>query len=121
MSTAVLIIFGLVYLGMVLGEIPGLALDRTGVALLGAIAMVVVVVGALPFADAWTAVDMPTLHLLFALMVSSAQFRLAGAKEARRKNERGLRVSSRGGGCWKLHFRRSPRRSPMPWRSFQWP
>ena len=76
MSTAVLVIFGLVYLGMVLGEIPGLALDRTGVALLGAIAMVMV--GALPFADTWAAVDMPTLYLLFALMVLSAQFRLAG-------------------------------------------
>jgi len=76
MSTAVLVVFGLVYLGMVLGELPGLALDRTGVALLGAIAMVVV--GALPFANAWAAVDMPTLDLLFALMVLSAQFRLAG-------------------------------------------
>ncbi len=76
MSTAILVVFALVYLGMVLGEIPGLALDRTGVALLGAIAMVVV--GALPFHDAWAAVDMSTLYLLFALMVLSAQFRLAG-------------------------------------------
>ena len=42
MSTAVLVIFAVVYLGMVLGGIPGLALDRTGVALLGAIAMVLV-------------------------------------------------------------------------------
>ncbi|MGC4120252.1 MAG: anion transporter [Myxococcales bacterium] len=76
MSTAVLVIFGLVYLGMILGEVPPLALDRTGVALLGAIAMVTV--GALPFHDAWAAVDMPTIYLLFALMVLSAQFRLAG-------------------------------------------
>ena len=35
----VLVVFALVYLGMILGEIPGLALDRTGVALLGAIAL----------------------------------------------------------------------------------
>lgn len=75
MSVAV-VIFVLVYVGMILGELPGLALDRTGVALLGAIAMVMV--GALPFADAWRAVDMPTLYMLFALMVVSAQFRLAG-------------------------------------------
>jgi Na+/H+ antiporter NhaD/arsenite permease-like protein len=74
-SGAVLI-FALVYLGMILGELPGLALDRTGVALLGAIAMVMI--GALPFADAWAAVDMSTIYLLFALMVLSAQFRLAG-------------------------------------------
>ena len=72
----VIAVFALVYLGMMLGEIPGLALDRTGVALLGAIAMVAL--GALPFADAWGAVDMSTLYLLFALMVVSAQFRLAG-------------------------------------------
>jgi Na+/H+ antiporter NhaD/arsenite permease-like protein len=74
MSTAILVVFALVYLGMVLGEIPGLALDRTGVALLGAIAMVVV--GALPFHDAWAAVDMSTL--LCSRDGALAQFRLAG-------------------------------------------
>jgi Na+/H+ antiporter NhaD/arsenite permease-like protein len=76
MGTTVLAIFLLVYLGMLLGKLPGLALDRTGVALLGAIAMVSV--GALPLDDAWRAVDVPTVTLLFALMVVSAQFRLAG-------------------------------------------
>ena len=49
MNTAVLVIFAVVYVGMVLGGIPGLALDRTGVALLGAIGMVLV--GALPFSE----------------------------------------------------------------------
>ena len=39
-DTAILIVAGALYLGMLLGEIPGLALDRTGVALLGAIALV---------------------------------------------------------------------------------
>jgi len=33
--TTTLVIFALVYVGMIIGEIPGLALDRTGVALLG--------------------------------------------------------------------------------------
>ena len=37
METLVLIVFGVVYLGMILGEIPGLALDRTGIALAGAV------------------------------------------------------------------------------------
>ena len=50
--------------------------DRTGVALLGAIA--VVAVGREPLARVWSAVDMPTLYLLFAMMVISAQFRLGG-------------------------------------------
>jgi Na+/H+ antiporter NhaD/arsenite permease-like protein len=76
MDTATLVIFALVYLGMILGEIPGLALDRTGVALLGAIA--VVAFGRSPLGQAWSAVDMPTIYLLFAMMVISAQFRLAG-------------------------------------------
>lgn len=40
MDTTVLLVFGAVYAGMLLGEIPGLALDRAGVALLGAIALV---------------------------------------------------------------------------------
>jgi Na+/H+ antiporter NhaD/arsenite permease-like protein len=70
------VIFALVYLGMILGEFPGLALDRTGVALLGAIA--VVAFGRAPLSHAWSAVDMPTVYLLFAMMVISAQFRLAG-------------------------------------------
>lgn len=61
---------------MMLGELPGLALDRTGVALLGAIA--VVALGDEPLKQAWSTVDMPTLYLLFGMMVVSAQFRLAG-------------------------------------------
>ena len=35
MNTAVLVIFVIVYLGMILGGLPFLQLDRTGVALLG--------------------------------------------------------------------------------------
>src|SRR5262245_12652974 len=77
METAILVIFGLVYLGMILGELPGLALDRTGVALLGALA--VVALGNQSMVRAWSAVDMPTLFLLFGMVVISAQFRLAGS------------------------------------------
>jgi len=76
MTAAVGLVFALVYLGMALGRLPGLALDRTGVALLGAIAMVAL--GALDIDEAWAAIDAPTIILLFALMVLSAQFRMAG-------------------------------------------
>jgi Na+/H+ antiporter NhaD/arsenite permease-like protein len=76
MDTTVLIIFAFVYIGMVLGEIPGLALDRTGVALLGAIALLAT--EQVSPEEAWTAVDVPTLILLFGLMIVSAQFRLGG-------------------------------------------
>lgn len=62
---------------MIVGRLPGLGLDRTGIAVLGAIAMIVAT-GSSP-ADAARAVDFSTLSLLFGLMVVSAQFRLAGA------------------------------------------
>lgn len=76
MATAVLVIFGLVYLGMVLGGLPFLQLDRTGVALLGAIALVAI--GALTPEQAALSIHLPTLLLLFSFMVISAQMRLGG-------------------------------------------
>jgi Na+/H+ antiporter NhaD/arsenite permease-like protein len=76
MEAVTYFVFGLVYLGMFLGRLPHLALDRTGVALLGAI--VLIVSGTLTPQAAWLAIDLPTLGLLFGLMVVSAQFRLGG-------------------------------------------
>ena len=76
MDFVVLAVFLLVYLGMFLGEFPGLAPDRTGIALLGAIALVAS--GRLSLDAAWTAIDVPTITLLLGLMVVSAQFRLGG-------------------------------------------
>ena len=76
MDPIVLLVFVLVYLGMVLGGLPGLALDRTGIALLGA--LLLVAFGKITPAGAWDAVDVPTIALLFGLMVVSAQFRLGG-------------------------------------------
>jgi Na+/H+ antiporter NhaD/arsenite permease-like protein len=72
----VLAVFILVYTGMILGEIPGLAVDRSGIALLGAIA--VLASGRLTLEEAWLAIDAHTIALLFGLMVISAQFRLGG-------------------------------------------
>jgi Na+/H+ antiporter NhaD/arsenite permease-like protein len=76
MHTTAAIIFALTYLGIALGEVPGLVLDRTGIALLGAIAMVAL--GVVPEKEAVLAIDMPTILLLYGLMVISAQFRLGG-------------------------------------------
>jgi Na+/H+ antiporter NhaD/arsenite permease-like protein len=70
-------IFLVVYAGMIAGRLPGLGLDRTGIAVLGAIA-VVILTGSSPDEMA-RAIDFSTLSLLFGLMVISAQFRLAGA------------------------------------------
>lgn len=76
MPTTVLLIFAAVYLGMFLGEIPGLRLDRAGIALLGAIALVAT--GHATPEGAWAAVDVNTIALLFGLMIVSAQFRMGG-------------------------------------------
>ena len=69
-------VFATVYLGMFLGGLPRLKLDRSGVALLGAIA--VIGLSGLPVEDAARAIDLPTIVLLFAFMVVSAQMRLGG-------------------------------------------
>ncbi len=63
-------------LGMILGGLPFLQLDRTGIALLGAIALVGM--GAVTPEAAVQALHLPTLILLFAFMVLSAQLRLGG-------------------------------------------
>jgi len=76
MNLTVLLIFLFVYLGMILGRLPGLALDRTGIALLGA--LLLLVSDQVSLTQAWMAVDVPTIALLFGLMVVSAQFRLGG-------------------------------------------
>ncbi|MFN2357839.1 MAG: anion transporter [Desulfotignum sp.] len=70
------VIFSLAYLGIALGKIPGLVIDRVGVALLGAIAMVVS--GVVTLEGAVGAIDLPTILLLYALMILSAQLRLGG-------------------------------------------
>ncbi|MFT3817450.1 MAG: anion transporter [Rubrivivax sp.] len=75
-SAFVLAVFGVVYLGMILGGLPRLHLDRTGVALLGAIA--IVGAGELTPEQAAQAIHLPTILLLFSFMVISAQMRLGG-------------------------------------------
>jgi Na+/H+ antiporter NhaD/arsenite permease-like protein len=73
----VLTVFVLVYAGMLFGRLPGLTLDRAGIALCGAIALVAL--GRVPLERAWTLVDVPTIALLFGLMIVSAELRSAGA------------------------------------------
>ncbi len=71
-----LTIFCLAYAGIAMGKIPGLAIDRVGVALLGAIAMAVF--GVLTPESAFASIDLPTILLLYSLMIVSAQLRLGG-------------------------------------------
>lgn len=66
MTLLVVTVFVLVYVGMILGGLPFLELDRTGIALLGAI--VLVATGAVAPAQAASAVHLPTLVLLFSFI-----------------------------------------------------
>jgi Na+/H+ antiporter NhaD/arsenite permease-like protein len=70
------LIFAITYLGIALGRLPRLVLDRTGIALVGAIAMLLA--GGLSIEQAAGYVDYETLLLLFGLMIFSAQLRVAG-------------------------------------------
>ena len=92
MDLLVLTVFIVVYAGMILGEIPGFALDRSGIALLGAI--VILASGRLTLEEAVLASDAHTLALLFGLMVISAQFRLGGFY-----TETVRRISAHSGGA----------------------
>jgi Na+/H+ antiporter NhaD/arsenite permease-like protein len=76
MTSEVVAVFIVVYVGMFLGELPKLQLDRTGIALLGA--LVLIGTGAVPLDAAAASLDVRTLALLFGLMVLSAQLRLGG-------------------------------------------
>ncbi len=64
------------YAGLGLGRIPGFRVDRTGVAIIGAAAMVVS--GAIGWDEAVAAVDAHTLVLLFGMMIVTAYLRLSG-------------------------------------------
>lgn len=75
-NTIILIIFAATYLGIAMGRIPGLKLNRTGIALLGAIAMMLF--GGVTTATAVSYINAPTISLLFGFFVISAQLRLSG-------------------------------------------
>src|SRR5256885_5859249 len=75
-AAIVLLILILTYLGMIAGRIAWLRVDRTGIALLAVIALLAS--GQMTLDDFGSAVDMPTLALLFAMMIISAQFAESG-------------------------------------------
>jgi Na+/H+ antiporter NhaD/arsenite permease-like protein len=75
-ATLPLLLFGATYLLLAIGRIPGLALDRTGFAVLGALAFLAS--GGISLDQAKSAVDAPTLSLLFSMMLLSAQYQMSG-------------------------------------------
>jgi Na+/H+ antiporter NhaD/arsenite permease-like protein len=75
-TTAILIIFILSYLGIALGGFWGLKLDRTGIVLLGAIAMLAF--GGVSLQEAVNSINVQSILLLFALMVIASQLQYSG-------------------------------------------
>jgi len=78
--TITALIFIAAYAAIAAGRVPYLKIDRTGVAVVAAILMVVT--GAIGFDAAVRAVDFRTIVLLFSMMVIVANLRLAGGLAA---------------------------------------
>ncbi|WOI11191.1 SLC13 family permease [Thalassospira lucentensis] len=76
MDWLVVAVFGGVYIGMALGRWPGLAINRTGIALIGA--LVLLLSGAVDGDAALASVDFATLSVLLTLMVLSSQYAASG-------------------------------------------
>jgi Na+/H+ antiporter NhaD/arsenite permease-like protein len=70
------VVFLVVYAGLAVGKLPLLHLDRAGIALVGATA--VLVAGVVTFDQAVGAVDYRTIALLFGMMIVVAYLRLGG-------------------------------------------
>ena len=79
MTQLIVILFAITYVGMALGRIPGLRVDRTGIAIRG---VVLVAVGAVPIDGLTHAIDFPTLILLGGLMILSARVGASGFYDA---------------------------------------
>jgi Na+/H+ antiporter NhaD/arsenite permease-like protein len=75
-SLAAVAIFVGSYLALAVGRIPGLRIDRAGIALVGASLMVAS--GALTLDEAYKAVDLDTITLLLGMMIIVANLRLSG-------------------------------------------
>jgi Na+/H+ antiporter NhaD/arsenite permease-like protein len=75
-KVAALVIFGASYMALAIGKIPGLNIDRAGVALVGAGLMVAS--GVLSLEDAYKAIDLDTITLLLGMMIVVASLRLSG-------------------------------------------
>jgi Na+/H+ antiporter NhaD/arsenite permease-like protein len=71
-----LIVFLVVYLGMILGTMPGLKMDRASIALGGAI--VLLAAGEINQTQALASIDFGTLGMLFGLMLISVQLQMSG-------------------------------------------
>src|SRR5262249_9856226 len=80
MTAFVTTVFVLTYVGMALGRIPGLRVDRTGIAMIAAVLLVAA--GAVASGELADAIHFPTLLLMGGLMILSARVGAAGFYDA---------------------------------------
>ena len=73
---AAIAIFAASYVALAIGKVPGLSIDRAGVALVGACLMVAS--GVVPLQEAYQAVDLQTITLLLGMMIVVANLRISG-------------------------------------------
>jgi Na+/H+ antiporter NhaD/arsenite permease-like protein len=73
---AAIAIFATSYLALAIGKVPGLSIDRAGVALVGACLMVAS--GVVSLEEAYQAVDLNTITLLLGMMIVVANLRISG-------------------------------------------
>jgi Na+/H+ antiporter NhaD/arsenite permease-like protein len=79
-AAVALAILALTYIGVAAGRIPGLRLDRAGIAFLGGAAMIAL--GPLSLEEAFHAIDFDTIALLVGMMIVVAHLKVSGAFRA---------------------------------------
>ncbi len=79
-SIAALVILVATYVGVAAGGVPGLRLDRPGIAFLGGASMIAL--GPLSLDEAFAAIDLHTIALLVGMMIVVAHLEVSGAFRA---------------------------------------
>src|ERR1700730_16781071 len=72
------VLFTVTYFGLALGKVPGLRMDRAGIALVGATLVLVTGLLSLDQAVSTDSIDYKTLSLLFGMMIVVGFLRLSG-------------------------------------------
>ncbi len=75
-TLATVVIFVATYAGVALGRVPGLRIDRAGIAFVGASLMIAF--GTLSLEEAFKAIDLDAIALLLGMMIIVAQLRVSG-------------------------------------------
>jgi Na+/H+ antiporter NhaD/arsenite permease-like protein len=76
MSILRFIVIGLTYIGLGLGYLPGLRMNRASIAIVGS--SLLMALGVLDLKEAWSAIDYKTLIFLFSMMAISANLACSG-------------------------------------------